>query len=84
MSNDNAPTSAPTGERVAIVGSRNYTRLGEVHDYVSGLPQGTIIVSGGAIGVDEAAERAANACGLETRIFPVNWRPMVNTIQPQA
>lgn len=51
-------------ERVAIVGSRDYPRLAAVREYVRGLPPGTIVVSGGARGVDQAAEAEARACGL--------------------
>lgn len=46
-------------ERVAIVGSRGYRDLDEVTRYVSALPSGTTIVSGGAVGVDRTAAAAA-------------------------
>lgn len=50
--------------RVAIVGSRNYPDLDAVRAYVRGLPADTVIVTGGAIGVDITAEAEARACGL--------------------
>lgn len=50
--------------RVAIVGSRKFHDLERVVDYVRQLPEGTVVVSGGAPGVDSAAETAAIACGL--------------------
>lgn len=53
------------GERVAIVGSRGYSDLHEVWDFVRSLPPGTVVVSGGAKGVDAEAEEAAGECGLE-------------------
>jgi hypothetical protein len=49
--------------RVAVVGSRGYSDLDEVRGYVRSLPDGTIIVSGGAHGVDAAAEEAAGQRG---------------------
>lgn len=50
--------------RVAIVGSRKYPNLDAVRAYVRALPPGTVVVSGGARGVDEAAEEEARLCGL--------------------
>lgn len=56
--------------RVAIVGSRGYLRLRDVRRFVRELPEGTIVVSGGARGVDRAAEGAAKRRGLPRKIFP--------------
>ena len=50
-------------ERVAVVGSRNYPDLDEVRAYVRDLPQGTVVVTGGARGVDAAAEEEARRRG---------------------
>lgn len=58
---------------VAIVGSRDFPDLQIVKDYVLTLPKHAIVVSGGARGVDKAAERAAIMRGLETRIFLPDW-----------
>lgn len=49
--------------RVAVVGSRGYADLDEVRAYVRSLPEGTIIISGGAKGVDAAAEEAGGRRG---------------------
>lgn len=62
-----------TADKVAIVGSRNYPHRQQVADYVAGLPPHTIIVSGGARGVDRWAEESAKANGLATQIFPAEW-----------
>ena len=51
--------------RVAIVGSRDYPRLRVVSGYVQTLPPDSVVVSGGAAGVDEQAVRAAIARGLK-------------------
>jgi len=59
--------------RIAIVGSRNYSDLERVREYVRSLPTGTVVVSGGAIGVDKAAEFQARRCGLEVEIFIPEW-----------
>lgn len=45
--------------KLAIVGSRDYPDLAAVRAYVLALPWDTIVVSGGAYGVDKAAEDAA-------------------------
>ncbi len=60
------------GKRVAIVGSRKYKPLDDVVDYVKGLPRDTIIISGGAQGVDLAAEKTAKERGMQVISFPVN------------
>lgn len=59
--------------KVAIVGSRDYGNLEAVRAYVRGLPKDTVIVSGGARGVDSVAEQEARRCGLEVLIFPAEW-----------
>lgn len=67
--------------RVAIVGSRKFeseavAREWEdiVRGYVKRLPQGTVVVSGGAAGVDSWAEDEAKKRGLEVKVFPVDKR----------
>jgi predicted Rossmann fold nucleotide-binding protein DprA/Smf involved in DNA uptake len=59
--------------KIAIVGSRGYYNLDKVCDYVESLPADTVVVSGGAQGVDLAAEMAAKRCGLKTEIYPAQW-----------
>jgi hypothetical protein len=63
------PTSL--GKAVAVVGSRDYPRLDLVTEFVESLPYGTIIVTGGARGVDTAAERAAQLARLNVKLFTV-------------
>jgi len=52
------------GVRVAIVGSRDYADLRRVSEYVETLPSDTVVVSGGAVGVDTTAAGAARRRGL--------------------
>lgn len=59
--------------KVAIVGSRDFLELSRVVEYVRGLPAGTIVVSGGARGVDSVAETAARECGLSVQVFKPDW-----------
>lgn len=66
-----SPTS---NERVAIVGSRTASAatLDKVRDLVLSLPANTVVISGGAVGVDQTATEAALARGLSTlQIRPV-------------
>ena len=58
---------------VAIVGSRNYPHLQRVRDYVASLPEDTIIVSGGAPGVDRVAVEEATKQGLKTVVYFADW-----------
>lgn len=57
--------------RVAVVGSRSFPDLNTVREYVGTLPPDTIVVSGGAKGVDQAAEEAARYCKLKVISIPV-------------
>ena len=59
--------------RIAIVGSRNYPRLDQVRDYVASLPPNTVVISGGARGVDKTAEEEAKRRGLECAVFLAEW-----------
>lgn len=59
--------------KIAIVGSREFRKLHLVAEYVDTLPLDTVVVSGGAVGVDKEAERAARARGLAVQIFPADW-----------
>lgn len=60
--------------RIAIVGSRDFRDLVAVHDFVATLPLGTTVVSGGARGVDTAAERAATCLGYTLDVWQADWR----------
>lgn len=60
-------------ERVAIVGSRGFQPLDVVREYVRTLPADAIVVSGGAPGVDLAAENEARRLGLKRQIYAAHW-----------
>lgn len=51
-------------ERVAIVGSRAHPDTSIVRAYVRALPKGTVVITGGAAGVDAVAADEARRCGL--------------------
>ena len=58
---------------VAVVGSRDYPRPEKVKEFVSKLPIDTIVVSGGARGVDSWAAEAAQEAGLEVEEYLPEW-----------
>lgn len=60
--------------KIAIVGSRNYPDFKAVVDYVYSLPLDTVIISGGASGVDKHAELAAIERGMKTEVFYPDWK----------
>lgn len=60
--------------KVAIVGSRKFPDLQRVREVVNDLLPDITVVSGGAKGVDTVAEAAAKGRGLNTIIFPAEWR----------
>lgn len=59
--------------KVAIVGSRDFSELARVDAYVDALPADTVVVSGGARGVDRRAEQRARARGLEVVSLSADW-----------
>jgi len=61
------------GERVAIVGSRDWPEPDAVRDYVYSLSMDDTIISGGAKGVDEWAEIACMERGLAFIKYPALW-----------
>lgn len=61
-------------KKIAIVGSRKFRELSLVKDYIDSLPLDTIIVSGGALGVDQMAEASALARGMTTQIYLADWK----------
>lgn len=59
---------------VAIVGSRDFDRLELVVAYVKALPKGTMVISGGARGVDRIATVTAYNVGLPIRVWYPDWQ----------
>ena len=59
--------------RIGIVGSRNFGDLEKVKEYVKSLDEETVIVSGGAKGVDETAAKMGEELGMKIVIFKPDW-----------
>ena len=59
--------------RIAVVGSRGWTDEQAIKRYIDSLPTGSVIISGGASGVDSMAEKHARARGLEVVVFEADW-----------
>ena len=60
-------------KKVAIIGSRGYPQLSQVRAYVEKLPADTTVVSGGARGVDTAAEISARLRGLAVEVYAPDY-----------
>ena len=60
--------------RVAVVGSRYFRPLKAVTQYVMGLPADTVVISGGALGVDRWAIQIAKLRRLRWREHLVTQR----------
>jgi hypothetical protein len=60
--------------KIAVIGSREYPNLGEVHNFIiNEFQHGDILVSGGAPGVDTEAENTADAHHLGKIIKRADW-----------
>ena len=59
---------------IAIIGSRDYPDLRAVAAYVNTLPLDTVVISGGARGVDLTAEQQAMKRGLKVCVFRPDWK----------
>lgn len=59
--------------RIAIVGSRDFPNLDQVREYIRTLPSDTVVVSGGARGVDRTAEGEATKLGLTVLSIRPDW-----------
>lgn len=68
--------------RIAIVGSRTYPDERAVREFVRSLPEGTIIVSGGAAGVDTWAAKAARKRGLKVVEHRADWEALGDVAGP--
>lgn len=68
--------------RVAIVGSRGYSDLNAVIEYVAELPTDTVVITGGARGVDLTAETAARKRGLEVVVHLADWENLGKAAGP--
>lgn len=59
--------------RLCISGSRDFVNLHLVEQVLACLPPDTVIIHGGARGVDMVADRAARKLGLAVEVFPAEW-----------
>lgn len=66
--------------RVAIVGSREcgdqWRLLLNIVALLEPMAKDTVVVSGGARGVDSLAAKAAARLGLRSDIYPANWKAL--------
>lgn len=58
---------------VTISGSRNYKNLWKIVSVLQTLPKGTMILHGGANGVDKYVDKIARLMGFNVMIFPAEW-----------
>jgi DNA-binding MurR/RpiR family transcriptional regulator len=59
--------------RVLVCGSREWGDVEAVRRRIADLPETTVIVTGGARGVDRIAEEAARDLGRERMVFRARW-----------
>lgn len=59
--------------RIAVVGSRDYANLDEVRQFVREQERTTVIISGGARGVDDAAVQEARRLKMPYELYLPDW-----------
>lgn len=59
--------------KIAIVGSRDWNDENKIAEYIHDLPSETVIVSGGARGVDSMAAKWAKFFCMTVEIYTANW-----------
>jgi len=62
--------------RVAVFGSRDWGDPQPIIDFIGNLPKGTVVVTGGARGVDSIAEEYALKRGLVAVVVKPPWEAL--------
>jgi len=70
--------------RVAIVGSRHFSDLSRVGEYVKSLPPRASIITGSASGVDASATKAAREKGIPVQVMPASFEELADTAKSTA
>src|SRR2546429_9342627 len=70
--------------RVAIVGSRHFSDLSRVGEYVKSLRPRASIITGSASGVDASATRAAREKGIPVQVMPTSFEELADTAKSTA
>jgi len=70
--------------RVAIVGSRHFSDLPRVGEYVKSLPPRASIITGSASGVDASATKAAREKGIPVQVMPASFDEMADASKSAA
>lgn len=72
---DRAVLDGASGVRVLICGGRNYGNFRRVREIMERLKAEGVafVVTGGAPGADQLADREAERLGIDRVIFPANW-----------
>jgi len=59
--------------RVLLTGSRRWSDWEAVNDPLQEFPEGTVVIHGGAKGLDSIAEQLACALGFKTEVYEAEW-----------
>jgi hypothetical protein len=60
--------------RIAVIGSRHYVALPLIHEVLNRVDLGTVIVTGGAQGVDQLVEAHAKFRGHDVVVMAAKWK----------
>lgn len=68
--------------RVILCGARNWTDQLVVEKQLATLEKGSVVINGGAPGLDTIAARVARKLGLEVITVPADWRRLGRAAGP--
>jgi hypothetical protein len=60
-------------ERVLVSGSREWTDRGPIRAHLEKLPRDSVVIHGGARGVDRLADDIARAQGFHVEVYHADW-----------
>lgn len=68
--------------KVLVTGSREWSDIETVHDRLSRLPSGSIVVHGACRGADTIAHAVAESLGFTVRPYPARWSDLGRSAGP--
>src|SRR5512146_256267 len=76
-------TTIRRGDRVLVCGDREWDDFDLIYERMGGLPEGSVVIHGGARGADKLAGRAAKERGHKVQVFVADWDKLGKSAGPR-